>query len=148
MKMSSNSKISNTLASSKDSENLVRSSGKKFHRPRSDSRRLTKKSLSSGEFSMDQELDMELSDSELIYIGSESEEEMESRYSINRTEQKQSIYISDDEGHQLNDEGPKTKFQASPVNAVTSKRTRNGAVKLDRKREYWSSKGNAIRGTP
>jgi hypothetical protein len=148
-KKSKKQKISNLLSSSKETARSIGpSSGNSSRRPHSDNGRLLK-SVTNGEFSIDQELDMELSEGEIIYLGSESEEELESKYSIQRTEPKQPIYISDDEksiDHHPEDGESSTKSRKSPVKAmaVTPNRTRNGTIKLDRKREYWSSKANTV----
>lgn len=99
---------------------------------------------------MDQELDMDLSDGEIIYVGkSDSEEEVESRYSIKRPDKKRQptpICISDDEesitNHQM--EGGALTIDGRTPTSARKSLTRCGTIKLDRKRDYWSSKANVV----
>jgi hypothetical protein len=98
-------------------------------------------------FSMDRELDMELSDGDIIYVGSDTEGEMESRYSVGVPNQKpprETIYISDQDSSVDYDSQEDLPITRGPPSGKQS----NGIVKIDRKREYWSSKSGLAVGTP
>jgi len=98
-------------------------------------------------FSMDQEMD--LSEGEIIYVGSDSEGEPESRYSINlpnlkQKQKREPIYISD----QDSSGGYNSHQELSITRPVPATKQSNGSIKIDRKREYWSSKAGLAVGTP
>jgi hypothetical protein len=105
-------------------------------------------SASKSKFSMDQELDMELSDGEIVYVERSDSEEEEGKYSIKRPGPRRPIYVSDDEEstgyHQMEDRKTTADSQDLPAKATPAKKPRNGIIKLDRKREYWTSKSGAI----
>jgi len=100
-------------------------------------------------FSMNQELDMELSEGEVIYVGSDTEGETESRYSISLPNQKQRHKATYNLHQASSDDDDSQQENVLPITRpVPVTKQNNGAVKIDRKREYWSSKAGLAVGTP